>query len=93
LQEKSDIFDDMETARRHHGDHGVITRSYGVLIGDCLRSDCACTAFFALPLRFHGAYTALSLRSHCADIVLHVLTITHSELSYPCCNCMQASNI
>jgi hypothetical protein len=32
----------------------VIIRSYGDLIGDCLRSDSASTAFFALPQRFHG---------------------------------------
>jgi hypothetical protein len=31
--------------------HGVVMRSYGVLIFDCLRSDCASTAFFALPRR------------------------------------------
>jgi hypothetical protein len=58
--------------------HGVITR-YGVLIGDYLRLNCASTEFFALPLRFHGAYTALSRRSHCAYIVLHIPAITDSE--------------
>jgi hypothetical protein len=27
---------------------GVVVRSYGALIGDCQRSDCASAAFFAL---------------------------------------------
>jgi hypothetical protein len=35
---------------------------HGVLIGDCLRSDCASTAFFALPLRFYGTLAAFTLR-------------------------------
>ncbi len=39
--------------------HCVISRSYGFIVGDCLCSRGACTAF-----------TALSRRSHCADGML-----------------------
>jgi hypothetical protein len=74
-QEKSDIFDDMETSWRLHGVltatmallrsfHGAAMRFYGVFIGDSLRLDCASTAFFALPLCFHSAHMSLLRRSH-----------------------------
>jgi hypothetical protein len=45
--------------------HGVVIRSNDVLIGDCLRSDCALIAFFMCPLRFHAALAALNLRWNC----------------------------
>jgi hypothetical protein len=59
--------------------HGVVVRSYGILFGDCLCSDCASTAFFALPLRYLCTHTVLSRYSHCAAIGLHIPAITHSE--------------
>jgi hypothetical protein len=59
--------------------HGVALRSYSVLIGDCLRSDRTSTAFFALQLHFHCAFLALTRRSHCSEIVLHIPAISHSE--------------
>jgi hypothetical protein len=53
----------MKTSRRLHGVLTAIVamlRSFhGVLIGDCLRSDSASYAFFALSLRFYGAYITL----------------------------------
>jgi hypothetical protein len=88
-----------ETSRRAHGDHGVATELpyrcnafYGVSICNCLCSDCTSTAFFALPLRFHGAKTALSWRSHCAKIVLHIPAILNSRVpAAPVCK--HAGNI
>jgi hypothetical protein len=48
--------------------HGVVMRSFGVLIGERLSSDCASTEFFALPLRFLSVHTKLSLRLHCDEL-------------------------
>jgi hypothetical protein len=67
IARKSEIFYDMGTSYRLHdvlmsflcSFYGILMRSAGVLIGDCASSDCASTAFFALPLRFHGAHTAM----------------------------------
>jgi hypothetical protein len=33
---------------------------HGILIGDCMRSECASTAFFVLSLRFYGDRAAVS---------------------------------
>jgi hypothetical protein len=57
------IFDNMDTSRRPHGDHGDATELPRLLIGDCLHSDGSFPAFFALPLRLYGAHTALWRRS------------------------------
>jgi hypothetical protein len=94
----------MVTSRRRHGVlttimallwsfHGVIMLSYGDLIGDDLRSDCASSVSFALPQRFHVAHTSFSRRHHCAKIVLHIPAIIQTEQLCTCCNCMQANNI
>jgi hypothetical protein len=73
IARKSDIFDDMGTARRLHGVRtaimtllrsfqGVAMRSYGVLIGDCLRFYYVLCASTALSKRSHGALVAHTLR-------------------------------
>jgi hypothetical protein len=73
----------MKTARRLHGVHTAIMamlRSFdGVLVGDCLRSDCASMTFFALSLRIYGAHTTLSRRSHCAEIVKLRESAVHTQ--------------
>jgi hypothetical protein len=63
------MFDDIEASRRVHGVliaimtllrnfHGVAIRSYGVLNGDCLRSDCSSTVFFCtLSRHIRSAHT------------------------------------
>jgi hypothetical protein len=63
--------------------NSVKTRSYGVLIGDCLRLDCASSVFDALLLRFHSASTALSQRSHGA---LAAFTLRLNQASYTSVN-------
>jgi hypothetical protein len=52
---------------------------HGVLIDDCLRSDRASTTFFALALRFYGAYKALSRHSRCAEIVKLSKSAVHTQ--------------
>jgi hypothetical protein len=59
---KYDICYYMETSLRPYGDHGDVTSFHDVLVGDCLRPDCAFSEFFTLLLRFHVALAAFTLR-------------------------------
>ena len=48
---------------------GVLSRSYGVLVGDSMRSHGAFKVLTFRAPRCHGVRTALSRRLHCADVV------------------------
>jgi hypothetical protein len=73
----------MKTSRRLHGVLTAIMamlRSFdGVLVGDCLRSDCASMTFFALSLRIYGAHTTLSRRSHFVEILKLRKSVVHTQ--------------
>ena len=71
-QEKPDIFlNGILTATKAllQSSCGVLSLSYGVLVGDSLRSHNAFTMLTMHALRFYGVRTALSRRLHCPDDV------------------------